>query len=259
MRWHQQGPRHTPQFYVAIVIDCHSQPHTVRSAYGVQSRAAASAQTASHSPLQHTGSRVHTSAQQSVLSQPGDPLPAVRKQSPAPGPHVLRQNIASSSAQVLSHSVKQQNGSVAQTVLQQSISLQPGVPFPVVPSVQAPAPRAHAGKAPVQIPAASSTQTLSQFVSQQNGSIAHTDSQQLTSLQPPEPFAAVQSPDVGVQVLSPQLMATAPVPKLVPGKLPTRTRYCWPACASNVAIDCTSHRSSLQESSVASATGQSQP
>jgi hypothetical protein len=127
------------------------------------------------------------------------------QQSPLPGTpqaktHSSQSGSAwASSAQMPSHAVSQQNGSMAQTAAQQSSSSQPGVPWsaqqsplPGAPQVKVQAPSSQRGSA-----WASSVQMLSHSVSQQNGSMAHTALQQSASEQPVEPCATQQSPSAG--------------------------------------------------------------
>jgi hypothetical protein len=87
----------------------------------------------------------------------------------------------------------QQLGSSEQTVLQQGALLQPGVSCWIVqlPCVGSP----HCTGGPdAQYNSVSNTHVLSQLVSQQDGSFAHTALQQAASEQPPLACAVVQEP-----------------------------------------------------------------
>src|SRR5262245_18545905 len=88
---------------------------------------ASSAQMPSHATVQQNRSTAHTVAQQSKLLQPG--VPSGTKYLPLAGLPQPAHMESASLTQMPSQAVSQQNGSAAQTVLQQSASLQKGEPL----------------------------------------------------------------------------------------------------------------------------------
>jgi len=96
--------------------------------------------------------------------------------------------LAASVAQTESHAVVQQNGSAPQTLLQQSLSLQPGALLATQQSWGLSGPQtALKLQRSLQKLNASPAQMPSHAVEQQKGSAAHTVLQQVKSLQPAEP------------------------------------------------------------------------
>ena len=152
-------------------------------------------------------------------SQVSAPLHSPSPQMGSMPPQSAPQSASASPAQMPSQFTSQQYGSNSQTQSWMSISSQPGVPLlsqqspaqspqssaqvaQVSSALHSPSPHhgspAHSG----HISAASSAQSWSQAVSQQNGSASHTVAWQSASSQPGVPLAAQQSPAATLQSAS---------------------------------------------------------